>query len=143
MELSGSYTPRSVLNPLPARILLFVARRRYLRMLRAVCLVLGGDIGPQDYVDVQFPHPYGITIHASSKIGAGCVIYQNVTIGSRDGSGGCPTLGADVYVGANAVILGPVMIGSGARVGAGAVVIADVPPGASAVGNPARIIVRR
>ncbi|MEN6373331.1 MAG: acyltransferase [Smithella sp.] len=46
----------------------------------------------------------------------------------------------DVWIGANAVILGGVHIGRGAVVGASAVVTKDVPPMAVVVGVPARVI---
>jgi serine O-acetyltransferase len=46
-----------------------------------------------------------------------------------------------VIVGANAAVLGGFTVGEGARVGSGAVVTKPVPPGATAVGNPARIII--
>ena len=46
----------------------------------------------------------------------------------------------DVWIGANAVILGGVHIGRGAVVGAGAVVTKDIPSMAIAVGVPAKVI---
>jgi acetyltransferase-like isoleucine patch superfamily enzyme len=46
----------------------------------------------------------------------------------------------DVWIGANAVILGGVRIGRGAVVGAGAVLRRDLPPYALALGNPATIL---
>ncbi len=49
------------------------------------------------------------------------------------------TLGHDVWVGANAVIMAGAQIGIGAVIGAGAVVLGDVPPYAIAVGVPAQI----
>jgi acetyltransferase-like isoleucine patch superfamily enzyme len=49
-------------------------------------------------------------------------------------------IGRDVWVGANAVILGGVTIGDGAVVGAGAVVTRDVEAGAIVAGIPARIV---
>ena len=45
-----------------------------------------------------------------------------------------PVLGDGVYVGAGAVLIGPIRVGDGARIGAGAVVTKDVPAGATAVG---------
>lgn len=45
----------------------------------------------------------------------------------------------DVWIGANAVILGGVRIGKGAIIGAGAVVTKDVPSMAIAVGVPAKV----
>lgn len=49
-------------------------------------------------------------------------------------------IGNDVWIGANATILGGVSIGDGAIVAAGAVVTKDVPPYAIVGGVPARII---
>ena len=52
-------------------------------------------------------------------------------------------IGRDVWIGANAVILGGVAIGDGAVVAAGAVVNRDVEAGAIVAGIPARVIRRR
>jgi len=50
------------------------------------------------------------------------------------------TLGDDVWVGANSVILPGVTIGMGAVIGAGSVVTKNIPEYAIAVGNPAKVI---
>jgi len=51
------------------------------------------------------------------------------------------TIGSDVFIGHNAIILPTVAsIGHGAIIGAGAVVNKDVPPYSVVVGNPARIV---
>ena len=52
-------------------------------------------------------------------------------------------IGRDVWIGANAVILGGVMIGDGAVIAAGAVVTKDVERGAIVAGAPAREVRRR
>jgi acetyltransferase-like isoleucine patch superfamily enzyme len=52
-------------------------------------------------------------------------------------------IGADVWVGGNAVILRGVEVGIGAIVGAGAVVTKPVPPYAIALGVPARVVDKR
>ena len=44
------------------------------------------------------------------------------------------------FIGAKAVILGPVVVGKNSKIGAGSVVLQDGPDGCTAVGNPARII---
>jgi serine O-acetyltransferase len=96
---------------------------------------LNGDIGG----GLVLPHPNGIVIHPAAKIGVNCVIFQQVTIGTR-GSEGAPVIEGNVDIGAGAKILGPVRIGACAKIGANAVVVTDVPKGATAVGVPARII---
>jgi len=50
------------------------------------------------------------------------------------------SIGSDVWVGRDAMILSGVRIEDGAVVGARAVVASDVPPFAVAVGNPARVV---
>ena len=52
-------------------------------------------------------------------------------------------LGADVWLGARAIVLPGVQIGDGAIVGAGAVVTKTVAPGAIVVGQPAKPVGRR
>jgi acetyltransferase-like isoleucine patch superfamily enzyme len=50
------------------------------------------------------------------------------------------SIGNDVWLGANCVILKGCIIGDGAIVGAGSVVTRDVPPYGIAVGNPAKVV---
>ncbi len=50
------------------------------------------------------------------------------------------TIGNDVWIGSNVIILPPVNISTGAVIGAGAVVTKDVPPYAVVVGVPAKVI---
>jgi hypothetical protein len=50
------------------------------------------------------------------------------------------TIGPDVWIGHNAILLPGVSIGTGAAIGAGAVVTKDVPDYAIVAGNPARLI---
>ena len=42
-------------------------------------------------------------------------------------SGGCPTIGDNVFIGTNSCILGNVKIGNNVVIAAGAVVVHDVP----------------
>jgi serine O-acetyltransferase len=84
----------------------------------------------------------GVVVHAEAEIGDGVVLGPGVTIGGRGEPRGVPRVEADVTIGTGAKILGPIRIGRGARIGANAVVLCDVPSQATAVGVPARIIVR-
>lgn len=52
-------------------------------------------------------------------------------------------IGRDVWIGANAVILGGVTVGDGAVIAAGAVVTASVAPGTVVAGVPARLLRNR
>ena len=81
----------------------------------------------------------GVVIHGKTKIGKNTSIYQNVTIGGRNGRG-CPTIGEGVFIGAGAFILGGISIGDNSKIGANAVIIEDVPAGATVVGPLARIL---
>lgn len=80
----------------------------------------------------------GVTVHGSTIIEDGVVIWQHVTIGgvdnktTVDGSG--VTLCRNVIVGAHSIIIAPsgkrITIGEGARIAPGSVVRSDVPAGA-------------
>jgi serine O-acetyltransferase len=109
--------------------------------------VTGIEIHPAAKVGrrVFIDHGMGVVVGQTAEIGDGCTIYQGVTLGGTSLERGAkrhPTLGRDVIVGANSQVLGGFTVGDGARIGSNSVVLKPVPPGATAVGNPARIIVR-
>lgn len=92
---------------------------------------------------LHIPHPAGIVIGGLCKIGDDCSLFPQVTLGYRVGgdvTDGHPNLGDRVIVGAGARIIGPITIGNDVHVGANAVVLADIPTGSIAVGIPARIV---
>lgn len=86
-------------------------------------------------------HVVGIVIGPGAVIGDHCRMYQNVTIGQKDGK--FPRIGNHVTIFPGAVIIGDIKIGDYAVIGANAVVTNDVPEGATAVGIPARNIIGR
>ena len=83
----------------------------------------------------------GIIIARNVKIGKNVAIYQHVTI-AESNKKKTTVIEDKVMIGAGAVILNNAHIGKGAKIGANAVVVCDVPAGATAVGVPARIIIR-
>jgi len=94
------------------------------------------------------PHGlFGIYISHGAKIGNGCVIFNNVTIGSNtlsDSKGfGAPVVGNNVYIGAGAKIIGNVKIGDNVRIGANCVVTKDVPNNSTVVMEHPRIIKKK
>lgn len=50
------------------------------------------------------------------------------------------SIGRNVWIGGQAILLPGVTVGDDAIIGAGAVVTRDVPPGATVAGNPARVV---
>ena len=104
-------------------------------------VVTGADIPINTQIagGLLIPHPNGVVMHADVKIGPNCLIFQQVTIGSKNDSQP-PTIGGHVDIGAGARVLGEIKIGNHAKIGANAVVLIDVPEGRSAVGVPAKII---
>ncbi len=70
--------------------------------------------------NVSFPHPIGIVIGDGVLIGDDCIIYQNVTLGQKDGK--YPILQNECVLYPNAIVVGNVYLHEGTIVGAGAVV---------------------
>lgn len=106
-----------------------VLRHRFWSVVTGADIPINSQIGG----GLLIPHPSGIVIHPDARVGVNCLLFQQVTIGSR-GVDGVPIIGGHVDIGAGAKILGPVAIGDHAKIGANAVVLYDVPPGTSAVG---------
>lgn len=111
------------------------------RWLTGVEIHPGATIGRRVFID----HGMGIVIGETAEIGDDCTIYHGATLGGTSLTKGAkrhPTLGRGVIVGAGAKVLGSFTVGDGARIGSNAVVVKEVPPGATAVGNPARILLK-
>jgi serine O-acetyltransferase len=112
-----------------------VLRHRFWSAVTGADIPLNCKIGG----GLLIPHPNGIVIHPEAEIGVNCLIFQQVTIGSRS-QHGVPMIAGHVDIGAGAKILGPIRIGAHAGIGANAVVIQDVPDKSRAIGVPARNI---
>jgi serine O-acetyltransferase len=112
-----------------------VLRHRFWSAVTAADIPINCTIGG----GLMIPHPVGVVIHPNAYIGPNCLIFQQVTIGTRKGNN-APHIGGHVDIGAGAKILGSVRVGNHARIGANAVVLREVPEGRTAVGIPSVLV---
>ena len=99
----------------------------------------GAKIGRRFFID----HGMGIVIGETTEIGDDVLLYKGVVLGgtSLEKTKRHPTLGNNIIVGSNAIVMGAITIGDNARIGAASVVTHSVPANATAVGIPARVSV--
>lgn len=99
-------------------------------------------------------HRIPITVEIAGSIGGGLLVSHMNSIVSPKKSGdnlrvgpgvvigrtqdGGPSFGNNVYVGANATVVGNIKVGNNVIIGAGSVVVRDIPDNCVAVGNPAK-----
>ena len=97
----------------------------------------GAKIGRRFFID----HGMGIVIGETTEIGNDVLFYKGVVLGgtSLEKTKRHPTLGNNIIVGSNAIVMGAITIGDNARIGAASVVTHSVPANATAVGIPARV----
>ncbi len=137
---------------------------------RAICQQLFGQIGEEVHIEKPIRIDYGSNIRLGSNVFinynwtvldcCSVTVGDNVFIGpnvscytahhpldaktraEHIGFAEPITIGNDVWIGGNAIILPGVTIGDGCVIGAGSVVTKDVPAGMIAVGNPCRVVKR-
>ena len=87
----------------------------------------------------------GVVIGETAEIGNDVTMYHGSTLGGtgKDTGKRHPTVRDEVIIGAGAKILGPITIGRGAKIGANSVVLKAVPDYATAVGVPAKNILKK
>lgn len=106
----------------------------------------GIEIHPAAKIEggVFIDHGAGVVIGETASVGSGTVLYHGATLGGtgKDKGKRHPTVGRNCVISAGAKILGNITVGDGAKIGAGAVVLKDVPANSTAVGVPARIIIK-
>lgn len=98
----------------------------------------GAVIGRRFFID----HGMGVVIGETAEIGNDCTLYHGVTLGGTTWEKGKrhPTLGDNVVIGAGAKILGPITLGNDVRVGSNSVVVKSVDNDQTVVGVPARVL---
>jgi len=98
----------------------------------------GAKIGRRFFID----HGTGVVIGETAELGDDVTLYHGVTLGGTSWSQGKrhPTLKQGVVVGAGAKILGPITLGENVKVGANSVVIKNVVAHRTVVGIPAKVV---
>ena len=111
---------------------------------RRVSECWGVDIHPAAVIGGGFMlnHANGVVIGETARVGYGCTLKHNVTLGSTGKEHGDrhPKLGNNVIVGLGATVLGNISIGDNTRVGAMSMVLKDMPEHVTVVGKPAKIV---
>lgn len=122
----------SRINSVVSRILKIIWKGETCFSINEKCKIDGGFYAA---------HAYSTIINANS-IGKSFTCRNCTTIGNK--TDGCndrvPTIGNNVVLGSNVVIIGDVNIGNNVIIGAGAVVVKNVPDNCVVVGNPMRIL---
>ncbi|MDE5926267.1 MAG: serine O-acetyltransferase [Helicobacter sp.] len=97
-------------------------------------------IGHRVFID----HGHGVVIGETAEVGNEVVIYQGVSLGgvSLERTKRHPTIEDFVIIGAGAKVLGNIVVGAHSKIGANSVVIRPVPPNSTAVGIPAKTIIK-
>ena len=111
------------------------------REMTAIDIHPGAEIGSEFFID----HGAGVVIGETAEVGNNVTMYAGVVLGGTklEQKKRHPTVGNDVVIGTGAKILGPVTIGDNVRVGANSVVVNDVPPHCVVVGVPAKIVSKK
>ncbi len=90
-------------------------------------------------------HYSNIVFAADTKIGKNFTLHHGVTLGRNFSpkDGGSPTIGDNVIIYANAVLVGSIKVGNNAIILPGSVVTTDIPPNCVFGGAPAVFIKQR
>lgn len=119
----------------PLLVFWFVLKK-LVEILFSIHISGAAELGPGFYIG-----HFGCFINA--KTGRNVSVSQGVTLGhAGGGKKGVPIIGDNVYFGAGSKAIGLVKIGSNVRIGANAVVVKDIPDNSTAVGIPAKVIVK-
>jgi serine O-acetyltransferase len=116
--------------------LLYKIAYKFVQILTGIDLPCEVEVGRNFVID----HFGGIIVSGYAKFGDNCRLRHDVCVGLRHTDEPvAPVIGSNVDIGAGAKILGAITIGDNVLIGANAVVITDVPSNSIAVGVPAKI----
>lgn len=138
-----------------ALVMYRIAHKLYLKKFHVLARIIMGitqfitniDIHPRCTIGkrVFIDHGFGVVIGETAIIEDDVLIYQGVTLGGVSLERNVkrhPTIKKGAVIGGGAKVLGNITIGENARVGANSVVVKSVPDDSTAVGIPARVIIR-
>ena len=116
----------------------FLVWQKLIEIVTGISLPYRAEIGSHLYIG----HFGNIIINANAVIGNNCNISQGVTIGvsGRGNKRGVPTVGDNVYIGANAVVAGKITVGDNCMIAANSLVVRPVKSNCTIMGVPAKII---
>lgn len=123
-------------------------QKKIMFLLYEICLKnMGGYVGLSAKIISPpcLPHGLkGVFVSGGATIGYGCVIFQNVTIGSNSiptsKTCGSPTVGNNCYIGVGAVIVGDITVGNNCRIGANCTVFFDIPDNSVVLSSKPRVM---
>ena len=103
------------------------------RILTGIEIHPGATIGRRFFVD----HGMGVVIGETAVIGDDVLIYHGVTLGGKEftRTKRHPTIGNNVMIGAESIVLGNITVGDNVKIGAGSVVTKDVAPNSVVIGG--------
>ncbi len=112
--------------------------QKWIEVFTGISIPYSAQIGERFYIG----HFSGIIINSKAVIGNNCNISQGVTIGvsGKGENRGVPIIGNNVYIGANATIVGKIKIGDNCVIAANSLVNNTVEANHTVLGVPARIV---
>ena len=83
-------------------------------------------------------------MNPDARIGRNCNLHRGVVIGqeNRGSRRGTPSIGDDVWVGVNAVVVGAIKVGDDVLIAPNSYVNRDIPSHSVVLGNPCKVIAR-
>jgi serine acetyltransferase/GT2 family glycosyltransferase len=116
---------------------------------RAIRHLYGSDIhwDAELAPGVMLVHGMGLAISHAARVGTGCILFQNVTLGMGTDpvtrESGAPTVEQNVHIGPGATLIGPIRVGAGSKVMGGAVLARSVPSGSVVLAPEPQVRERR
>lgn len=102
-------------------------------------IVVNSTIG--NYCSIGPGVKIGLGVHPLVRMSTSPFLYNDTIFSKKRAEDFDPVIiGHDVWIGANALLLGGIKVGNGAIIGAGSVVTRDIPRFAIVVGVPAKVV---